>query len=91
MVLGPEVYPEIPRKWRKVVPEGNDPFPHHDEFGFRKPTITDLCQMIKGRFDKSDIYLDSMSHFDQRDGKLDELTKETRTMDQRSAGLEHDA
>ena len=32
----------MPRKQGKAVPEGNDPVPHHDEFGSDEPTMGDL-------------------------------------------------
>ena len=53
----------------KVVPEGNGPVPHQDEFGSREPTRVDLYKMFEERFDRTDKSLDK---------KLDELMERTR-------------
>ena len=91
MVLDVEVYPEMPRKWIKAVPEGNGPVPHHDEVGPDQPTMVDLYRMIKERFDRSDSNMDKMtSLFGRSDRKLDELTEKMRATRQRLAGLEQD-
>ena len=77
---------------KQDYPRGQRPVPHHDELGSREPAMADLCRMIKGRFNELYRNLENMeSHFDQQDGKLDEVTKEIRAIDQRLAGLEHDA
>ena len=92
MVFDVEIYPEMPRKWSKAVPEGNASVPYHDEFGPDQHVMADFYRTIKERFDKSHNYLDRMkSHFDQQDGNLDELTKEMRATDNRLVGLEQDA
>ena len=90
MVLGAEVYPEMPRNRSKAVPEGNDPVPHQDEFGPDQPAMmADVYRRIEGIFNRQ---LNLMkSHFDQQDKKLDELTKEMRETRQRLADLEQDA
>ena len=59
--------------------EGNDPVPHHDEFGSRAPTMADLYRIGKEQVGKSDSNLERMkNHFDQQDEKLDELMEMTR-------------
>ena len=66
VLLDAEVYPEMSRNRGKDVPEGNSPFPHHEEFGSDQPTMAGLYEMLKTRFDRSDKNMDIMlSHFDQ--------------------------
>ena len=77
MVLDVEVYPKMPRKWSKAVPEDSGPGPR-DKVGFDQITMTCLYRMIEELFDKSDR-------------KLDELTEKMRVTRQRLAGLEQDA
>ena len=82
MVLGAEVYPDIPRNRSKTVPEGNGPVPKHDEFGPDQPTLADMYRLFEERIDRQ---LNQMkSHFD-------ELTDKIRDTRQRLAGLQNDA
>ena len=66
-VLGAEVYPEIPRKKSKDVPQGNGPVPYCDELGCGEPMMADLYRMLKKSFDRMDKNLDRPSHFDRQD------------------------
>ena len=77
-VLDVEVNPEISRKKKKSVPEGNGPVPHHDEFGSGKPTMADLYRVLEERSDKSDTQLD------KRVGTM-------RATNQRLADLQYEA
>ena len=79
----------MPRKQGKAVPEGNDPGPHHEEFGPDQPTLADIYRVFEERFNRQ---LNLMkSHFDQQDNKLDELMENIRETRQRLAGLELEA
>ena len=68
----------MPRNWSEAVPEGNDPVPHQEEFGSDQPTPADVYRMIEELFDKPDR-------------KLDELTENLKSVNQRVASLEQDA
>ena len=65
MVLGAEVYPEIPGNWSKAVPEANDSIPQH-EIRPNPPTLlADIYRLFEERFDGQ---LNVMKiHFDQQD------------------------
>ena len=52
MGLGAEIYPEVPRKWSKIVPEGKGPVSDY-EVEPAQPTMVDLYQMIKQQFEES--------------------------------------
>ena len=83
MVLDVEVYPKIPRKQRKAVPEGNGPVLQHNEFRSDQPTLADIYRPFEERHDRQ--LAESMkSHFDEHMEKI----RETR---QRLAGFEHNA
>ena len=49
-----EINPEMPRNRRNAVPESNDLFSHHDEFGSEEPTMAELYRMLEERFDGMD-------------------------------------
>ena len=76
--LGTEVYYGMPRKNTKAVPEGNGPVSHHYQFGVDQPAMADLSRIIEKRLDRSDK-------------QIDELTDTMRAINQRLAGLEHEA
>ena len=68
----------MPWKQSKTVPDVNDPFPHHVEFGCDEPTMADLYRtIIKG--------------FDRSDKQFDEFTEKMRATNQRLTGLQHGA
>ena len=82
----------MPRKESKAVPEGNGPVPQQEKFGSGQLTLADVYRMFKERFDRSDRYRISMrSQLDQQVKKLDEMTEDWRSMDQRLTRLEYDA
>ena len=79
----------MPRNSSNAVPEGNGPFPHHDEFGSGKPTMAKLNRMLEEIFDRMDKNFDRMtSCFDRR---LDGLIGHTRETNQRFTDLLREA
>ena len=74
----PFVFIERPRNRSKAVPEGNGPFPHHDEFGSGEPTMAEVYRMLEELFDRSDK-------------QLDELKRKMGETNQRLADLQHEA
>ena len=72
----------MPRKWSKVVSEGNDPVPQEEEYGSDQPTLAHVYRLFEERFDRQLKVM--KSHFD----KLDELADEMIATKQRLAGLE---
>ena len=62
----------------KVVPEGNGPVPQQEEFGSDEPTLADLYRLFQERFDRWDK-------------KLDKISEDRRSMNQRLTRLAHGA
>ena len=86
----------MPRKESEAVPEGNGPVPQQEEFGSGEPMLADMYRLFEERFDKQqkrmDIFFDGMdSYFDRWNRKLDEISDETRMMDEHVTSLEHGA
>ena len=86
----------MPRKASETVPEGNDPVPQLEKFGSGEPTLVDVYRFFQERFDKQqnrmDSFFDGMDGcFDRRNRKLDEISDETRVMDEHVSSLEHGA
>ena len=86
----------MPRKKSEVVPEDNGPVPQQEEFGSGEPTLTNVYQLFEEKFDKQQKKRDSVfdvmdSCLDRWNRKLDEISDETRVMDQHVTSLEHDA
>ena len=86
----------MPRKESKAILEGNGPVPQQEEFGSREPTLADVYRLFEERFDRQqkrmDSFFDGMdSCFDRWNKKLDEISDETRVMDQHVTSLEHGA
>ena len=82
----------MPRKGNEAVPEGNSPIPQQEEFGSGEPTLADAYRLCEERFDRMDSRFDRMdSYFDRCNRKLDEISNETRVMDQHVTTLEHGA
>ena len=75
----------MPRKESEAVPEGNGPIPRQKEFGSGEPTLVDIHRLCEERFDRMDSYVDRWNR------KLDEISDETRVMDQHVTSLEHGA
>ena len=51
----------MPRNRSKAVPEGNDPCPHHNEFGSGEPTMmVEVHRMLEELFYRSDKQLDEL-------------------------------
>ena len=83
VVLNVKVYPEMPRKKSKAVPEGNGPIPQ-DKSGLGGLTMEEMRRLFSKELDK--CLDEETSHFDLR---LED-TKEKKT-NQCLAGLEHEA
>ena len=86
----------MPRKESEAVPEGNGPVPQQEEFGSGEPTLADVYRLFEERFDKQQTRMDSFfdgmdSCFDRWNTKLDEISGETRVMDEYVTSLEHGA
>ena len=75
----------MPRKNYEAVPEGNCPIPRQEEFGSGKPTMADIYRLCEERFAGMDSYSDGCNR------KLDEISDETRVMDEHVTSLEHGA
>ena len=50
--LNVEVYPIMPRKESKAIPEGNGPVPQQEEVGSGQPMLADVYRMVKEVFDE---------------------------------------
>ena len=72
------------RKESEAVPEGKGPVPQQEKFGSGKPTLADSYRLFEERFDKQ---LKIMSCF----VKMDKISEDWRSVDQRLTRLEHDA
>ena len=86
----------MPRKESEAVPEGNGPVLQQEEFGSGEPTLADVYRLFEERFDKQQKRMDSFfagmdSCFDRWNRKLDEISDETRVMDQHVTSLKHGA
>ena len=86
----------MPRKENEAVPEGNGPVPQQEEFASGEPTLAAVYRFFEERFDKQqkrmDRFFDGMdSCLDRWNRKLDEISDETRVMDQHVTSLEHGA
>ena len=86
----------MPRKEIEAVPEGNGPVLQQEEIGSGEPTLADVCRLFEERFNKQqkrmDSFFDGMdSCFGRRNRKLDEISDETRVMDQHVTSLKHGA
>ena len=86
----------MPRKESEAVSEGNGPVPQQEEFGSGEPTLADVYRLFEKRFDRQQKRMDSVfdgmdSCFDPWNRKLDEISDETRVMDQHVTSLEHGA
>ena len=84
------------RKESEAVPEGNGPVSQQEEFGSGSggPMLADAYRLFEERFDKQqkirDSFFDGMdSCFDRWNKKLDEISDETRGMDQHETSLDH--
>ena len=75
----------MPRKENEAVPEGTGPIPQQEEFESGEPTLANTCRLCEERFDRMDSYIDRWNR------KLDEISDETRVMDQHVTSLEHGA
>ena len=75
----------MPLKDCEAVPEGNCPIPQQEEFGSGEPMLADIYRLCEERFDRMDSY------FDRWNRKVDEISDETRVMDQHVTSLEHSA
>ena len=75
----------MPRKGCEAVFKGNCPVPQQEEFGSGEPTLADIYRLGENRFDIMDNYSDRWNR------KLDEISDETRMMDQHVTNLEHGA
>ena len=73
------------RKESEAVPEGNGPVSQQEEFVAGESTLADVYRLFEERFQKMDSY------FYRWNRKLDEISDETRVMDQRVTSLEHGA
>ena len=82
MDLGVEVYPKMPRKKSKAVPEGSDPVLQDTSELLSGITPEEIRQIMSGALDK---------HFDIFYGLKPENPQEMRAIDQRLVGLDHDA
>ena len=80
VVLGAEVYPKMPRKKSKAVPEGNGP--DSQDTSRSSGRIKEIRRLMFEALDKC---------FDNFYVLKSENPKEIRATDQRLAGLEHDA
>ena len=83
----------MPRKESEAVPKGNGPVPQREEFRSGEPTLADVHRLFEERFDKQQKIMDSFfdgmdSGFDRWNRKLDEISDETRVMEQHLASLE---
>ena len=86
----------MPRKESEAVTEGNGPVPQQEELGSGEPTLADVYRLFEGKIDRQqkrmDRFFDGMdSYFDRWNRKLDEISDETRVMDQHVTSLEHGA
>ena len=86
----------MPRKESKDVPESNSLVSQQEQLGSGEPTLADVYRLFEEMFDKQqkriDSFFDGMnSCFDRWNGKLDEISDETRVMDQHVTSLEHGA
>ena len=75
----------MPRKDCEAVPEGNCLIPQQEELGSGEPTLADLYRLCEERFDRMDSYSDRWNM------KLDEISDETRVMNEHVTSLEHGA
>ena len=86
----------MPRKESEAVTEGNGPVPQQEEFGPGGPTPADIYRLFEERFDRQQKRMDSVfdgmdSCFDRWNRKLEEISDETRVIDQHATSLEHGA
>ena len=82
MVLDVEIYPKMPRKKSKAVPEGNDPVPQDAYVMLDGTTLVELRRVMSEALYKA---------FDKHFGQKTENPEVMRATDQRSAGPELDA
>ena len=75
----------MPRMKDKAVPEGDGPVLQQEEFGPGEPTLADLYRLFGERFYRQLIIMKSCFE------KMDEISEERRSMNQRLTRLEHDA
>ena len=75
----------MPRKDCEAVPEGNCLIHQQKEFGFGEPTLADIYRLCEERFNRMDTYSDRWNR------RLDEISDETRVMDQHVTSLGHGA
>ena len=68
----------MPREESEAVPQDNGLVPQQEEFGSSQPTLVDIYRMVEKLFDKPDR-------------RLEKLTEDLRSMNQRVASLEQDA
>ena len=86
----------MPRKESEAVPEDNGPVLQQEEFVSGEPTLADVYRLFEEMFDKQQKRMDSFfdgidSCFDRWNRNLDEISDETRMMDQHVTSLEHGA
>ena len=90
----------MPRKESEAVPGGNGPILQQEEFEPGEPTLADVYRLFEEKFDRQQKIMDSCldrqqkitdSYFDIWNRKLDEISDETRIMEQHAASLEQDA
>ena len=86
----------MPRKESEAVPKSNGSVLQQEEFGSGEPTLADVYQLFEERFDKQQKQMDSFSDgmdscFDRWNRKLDDISDETRVMDQHVTSLEYGA
>ena len=71
----------MPRKDCEAVPEGNCPIPQQEEFG----SVADIYRLCEERFNRMDSYSNRLNR------KLDEISDETRVVDEHVTSLERGA
>ena len=86
----------MPRKESEAVPESNGPVPQQEQFGSGEPTLADGYRLFEERFDNQQKRMDSLfdgmdSCLDRWNSKLDEISDETRVVDEHVTSLEHGA
>ena len=75
----------MPRKNCEAIFDDNRPIPQREEFGSGETTLADTYRLCEDRFDRIDSYSDRWNR------KLDEISDETRGMNEHVTSLEHGA
>ena len=75
----------MPWKDCEAIPEGNCPIPQQEQFKSGEPTLANIYRLCEERFDRMDSYSDRWNR------KLDQISDETRVMDQHVTSVEHGA